>query len=492
MKRSSRITIGLSAAALVAAQFASAGQAPGSQSDPDIPVSHHDRVYAAEQFSNTVSVIDPADNKLLGLIRLGDPSPANFSPLYKGQLLVHGMGFSPDHHTIAVVSIGSNSVSFIDTQTNAVKHVTYVGRSPHEAFFTPDGKEVWVTVRGENYVAVLDGNTYEEKARITVPAGPGMQIFSPDGKYGYVCSSFNPETEVVSVADHKIVGTVRQASPFCPDLAATPDGKQVWFTLKDTGKVQVFDARPPFALISTLDTGPITNHVNIVHNANGTFAYVTVGGLNVVKVFQTDNFSQVATIPVGNLPHGLWPSGDGSRIYVGLENADAMTAIDTLTNKVIATVPIGQAPQAVTYVPNAVPEGDGTQNLQALGLAGQSVHIALVPVGSNKTADAASAPTTVALFDQGLVQVLQAAVTGLQPKQPYVLGLADKPDGSGDMQVLANFVSNPAGSAIVNALGQIRQLVTPGVSTAGDKRRYLVVAPLVAGKPGAPVQVQSL
>src|SRR6266702_1680699 len=129
-----------------------------------------------------------------------------------------------------------------------------VGRSPHEAFFTPDGKEGWVTVRGENYVAVLDGNTYEEKTRITVPAGPGMQIFSPDGKYGYVCSSFNPEIEVVSVADHKIVGMVQQASPFCPDLAATPDGKQVWFTLKDTGKVQVFDARPPFALIRTLDT----------------------------------------------------------------------------------------------------------------------------------------------------------------------------------------------------------------------------------------------
>ena len=138
MNRQSRITIALSAAMLVAAQFAWAGQAPGSQSDPDIAVSHHDRVYAAEQFSNTVSVIDPADNKLLGLIRLGDPSPGNFSPLYKGQLLVHGMGYSPDHHTIAVVSIGSNSVSFIDTQTNAVKHVTYVGRSPHEAFFTPD------------------------------------------------------------------------------------------------------------------------------------------------------------------------------------------------------------------------------------------------------------------------------------------------------------------------------------------------------------------
>jgi YVTN family beta-propeller protein len=93
-------------------------------------------------------VIDPADNKLLGVIRLGDPTPANLSPLYKGQLLVHGMGFSPDHRTLAVISIGSNSVTFIDTATNAIKHVTYVGRSPHEAFFTPDGKEVWVSVRG--------------------------------------------------------------------------------------------------------------------------------------------------------------------------------------------------------------------------------------------------------------------------------------------------------------------------------------------------------
>src|SRR6201994_5028389 len=124
---------------------ARAGQAPPPASAPDIPISHRDRVYAAEQFSNTVSVTDAADNTLLGVIRLGDPAPGNLSPLYRGQLLVHGLGFSPDHRTLVVVSIGSNSVTFIDTNTNAVKHITYVGRSPHEAFFTPDGSEVWVT-----------------------------------------------------------------------------------------------------------------------------------------------------------------------------------------------------------------------------------------------------------------------------------------------------------------------------------------------------------
>ncbi len=374
----------LCASLALVTSFAQAGQAPGAAASADIPVSHRDRVYAAEQFSNTVSVTDPVDNRLLGVIRLGDPSPGNFSPLYRGQVLVHGMGFSPDHRTLAVVSIGSNSVSFIDTATNAVKHTTYVGRSPHEAFFTPDGREVWVTVRGENYVSVLDAATFEEKTRIVTPGGPSMQIFSPDGKYGYVCSSFNPETVVIDTATKQIVGRVKQESPFCPNIAATPDGKQVWFTLKDIGRTMVFDAKPPFAVIKSFDTGPITNHVNFATTKKGSFAYVTIGGLNQVKVFRTDDFSQVATIPVGKLPHGVWPSGDGSRIYVGLENADALAAIDTATNKVVGEVPIGQAPQAIAYVSNAVPEGDGLQGLQPLGVAGQAAHLTLAAVQGDK------------------------------------------------------------------------------------------------------------
>ena len=488
MKRS-LLVLGFLASVCLAGQTAAwAGQAPGAASDPDIPVSNRDRVYSAEQFSNTVSVTDPVDNKLVGVIRLGDPQPGNFSPLYKGQVLVHGMGFSPDHKAIAVVSIGSNSVTFIDTATNAVKHTTYMGRSPHEAFFTPDGKEVWVTVRGEDYISVLDGQSFEEKSRIKVPAGPGMQIFSPDGKYGYVCSSFNPETVVITVDDHQIVGHVKQDSPFCPNIAATPDGKQVWFTLKDVGRTMVFDAQPPFSMLKSIDTGPITNHVNFAHNANGTFAYVTVGGLNEVKVFRTDDFSQVATIPVGELPHGVWPSGDGSRVYVGLENADGMAAIDTKTNRLIATSPVGLAPQAITYVPNAVPDGDGTQGLQQLGVAGQAAHLSLGAVEGRKSARSEDkAPTSVSLFDQGLIQVLQASVTGLEPKQPYVLALAPERSGEGPLEPLAAFMTNPAGSAIVNANGAIRQVVH---GEDHIQRRYLVIAKGRADKPGPVVQVQ--
>lgn len=480
----------ITAAAVLAliASLAHAGQSPGALSAPDIPISHRDRIYAAEQFSNTVSVTDPVDNKLVGVIRLGDPSPGNFSPLYHGQVLVHGMGFSPDHKTIAVVSIGSNSVTFIDTATNAVKHTTYVGRAPHEAFYTPDGKAVWVTVRGENYVSVIDAATFEETSRIVTPGGPGMQIFSPDGKYGYVCSSFNPDTVVVDVATRAIVGHVKQDSPFCPDIAATPDGKQVWMTLKDVGRTMVFDARPPFAVIKSWDTGPITNHVNFAHTKAGTFAYVTVGGLNQVQVYRTDDLSLVTTIPVGKLPHGVWPSGDGTRLYVGLENADALAAIDTATNTVIATVPIGQAPQAINYVANAVPEGAVTQGLQALGVAGQTAHFELLARMDDRAVASANAPTSVSLFDQGLLQVLQASATGLKPKTGYVIELVAQADGGGAAESLAQFMTNPAGSAIVNAIGPIRQIVQSGADT---ERRYLAIAPVADGKTGMPVQVQA-
>ena len=172
---------------------------------------------------------------------------------------------------------------------------------------------------------------------------------------------------------------ITQASPFCPNIAVSPENDEVWITLKDVGKVQVFSAKPPFAQIAVLETGPITNHVNFANNRNGKFAYVTVGGLNQVKVYRRRGSRPefVTTIPVGPLPHGVWPSGDGTRVYVALENGGAVQAIDTMENRVIAQIPIGQTAQALVYVPNAVPDGSGTQNLLPLGEAAETTKLQL-------------------------------------------------------------------------------------------------------------------
>jgi hypothetical protein len=312
-----------------------------------------------------------------------------------------------------------------------------------------------------------------------------MAIFRPDGKYGFVCSSFTPATKVIEVKTHRIVATVPQASPFCPNIAATPDGKQVWFTLKDVGKTQVFNAEPPFNVISTLDTGPITNHVNLVRNQNGQFAYVTVGGENVVKVYTTTNTPKlVTTIPVGDLPHGLWPSGDGTRIYVALENGTGMTAIDTLTNQVIATTPGGQSSQALVYIPNAVPQGDGLANLEPLGDSGLAAHVVMGAPGSSPE----QSVTTVSINNQGLIDLVEAAVTGLQSKQTYQLVLVQHATSPyGEIQPLETFQTNPAGAAVVNTVGPIKRIVA---DDSEMQRRYLAIVPFKNGNQGMPVQIQ--
>src|ERR1700724_2650977 len=78
-----------------------AGQVPHLAESADIPISPHDRAYTADQTSNTVSIYDHSSNRLLGGLRLGDVTPQNLSPLYRGQLLVHARGFSFDPKTPA-------------------------------------------------------------------------------------------------------------------------------------------------------------------------------------------------------------------------------------------------------------------------------------------------------------------------------------------------------------------------------------------------------
>ena len=156
----------LAASLLAAPMAAGAGQAPAPASAADIPVSHHDRVYAAEQYSNTVSVTDPADNKLLGVIRLGEPQPKNFSPLYRGQVLVHGLGFSPDHRTLYVAD---------SAVTEGPHHPSHI-----RAFRVADDGTLWLNL-GDSYTAYngnrgaspsISGNN--EHKYVDLPTGSGL------------------------------------------------------------------------------------------------------------------------------------------------------------------------------------------------------------------------------------------------------------------------------------------------------------------------------
>jgi YVTN family beta-propeller protein len=413
--------------------------------------SERDRVYTADQNSNTVSVIDPVSNTLLGQIRLGNARPEILSPLYKGEINVHGLGFSPDHNTLIAVSTVTNSATFIDTTTNKVKGVAYVGRNPHEGFFTPDGKEAWIVVRGEDYLAVIDPSTFKEISRIRTTSGPGMVIFSKDRKLAFAANSFNAVVEVIDIVKREVIKKIPVVSPFSPFIQVTPDGSEVWLTHKDVGKVTRVDTKS-LEVIGVIDTGFITNHLAFGQSAIGTLAYVTVGGENAVKVFTMETTPKlVKTISVGALPHGIWASGDGSRIYVGLENGDAVDVIDSAKNEVVARIPVGQAPQALVYVPDAVKDGDGKANLVPRPHTPENVNIALKAPGN-------PGEGFIVSRNLGLIDIFEINIFKLKPDTIYRVYLDEQ------KEAIAALKTNPNGMAAVATVGPVR-----GISPTGDK-----------------------
>ncbi|WP_150122337.1 YncE family protein, partial [Sulfitobacter sp. HI0129] len=145
---------------------------PGAQA-----IAAGDRVYTADQSSNTVTVISPAEEKVLGTITLGAQRiEKNMAPVDQHEENVHGLGFARDGSAVSVVSVSSNAVQVLDPATNKVQTTAYVGRSPHEAFVSPDGKTVWAAIRGEGYVSVIDRETGEVQDRITTASGPSKVV----------------------------------------------------------------------------------------------------------------------------------------------------------------------------------------------------------------------------------------------------------------------------------------------------------------------------
>jgi hypothetical protein len=54
------------------------------------------------------------------------------------------------------------------------------------------------------------------------------------------------------------------------------------------------------------------------------------------------------------------------------------------------------------------------------------MHLTLMALAWDGMTQQKRAPTSVSLFDQGLLQVLQASATSLEPKQSYVLALRER------------------------------------------------------------------
>lgn len=333
----------------------------------NIDMTDHDRIYSIGASPQAISVTDPANDTFLGSIRL-DHEGMGAGGAMPSTSVPNSFGYAPNGRTLAIASSSSRSVTFLDTRSNSVVQTTAFEGSPAGAAYTPNGKEVWIPVVGGRYLSVLSAKGFAEIARVPTPTEPGPTVLSNNGRYAFVCSRSGSGADglaaVIDVGKRSVVGSVPGGGYPCSSIAASPDGTQVWLTSREAGRVFAFSAKPPFTALRSIDTGPGTSHVNFVSNPDGQFAYVTIERLNAVKIFDTRSFGKVATIRVGSSPSGVWPSGDGRRMFVGLNGESALAVIDTVSMRYIDLIKVEGGAQTVAYVPAAVRSVRENPNLE--------------------------------------------------------------------------------------------------------------------------------
>jgi DNA-binding beta-propeller fold protein YncE len=265
---------------------------------------HLSRVYSPNLTTGKVDVIDPETFKVIESLN-AIPSPQHIVPSWDLQTLWVSGDIS--------YRGGHADVMPIDPKTGQLGKAIEVPDS-YNMYFTPDGKSAIVVAEAMRRLEFRDPHTMELQGYIATPKCPGINHadFSPDGSYAIFTCEYDNALAKIDLVHHTLVETLPLTPGHMPqDIRVAPGGK---------------------------------------------FFYVADMLGDGVLVIDGDSFGQVSFIQTGVGAHGLYPSRDGTKLYVtnrgthnlaGQKNgAGSVSVIDFATRKVMATwtVPGGGSP----------------------------------------------------------------------------------------------------------------------------------------------------
>jgi YVTN family beta-propeller protein len=284
--------------------------------------------YITNQGSDTVSVIDTANNTVAVTVPVGSGP--------------YGVAVSPDGTKAYVTNSASNNVSVIDIANNTVTSTADVGNGPSGVAVNSNGTRIYVTNSVSNNVSVIDTANNTVTATIVVGTNPRGVAVSPDGSKVYVTNYGSSNVSVIDTATNAVTFTV-PAGNYPEGIAVNPDGTKVYVVNSWNNTISVVDTANN-TVTATIDVGNAPCGVAVI--PDGTKAYVTNEKSNTVSVIETAKNTVTATVKVGKSPAGVAVTADGAKVYAANRGSNTVSVIDTTTNKVTTTVNVGSTPVA--------------------------------------------------------------------------------------------------------------------------------------------------
>lgn len=273
---------------------------------------------------------------------------------------------------------------------------------------------------GSGYGISLDRSdiNYQNSTINLIDNAQVVQTVLPNGQFGALV-----HVELTFYGDGRIVGKVES------DGVVTPLSFPPRAIMSNGRNVALQRGLPDSRVAPGQQIKPTIDNFFISRPCSRYFAYIANGSPNTVSVIDTSTNQVVSTIPVGNVPYAVAVNPTGTRVYVANTGDTSVSVIDAVHRRVIATVEVGLGPRGISLSPSgdrAYVVVTGTNSLVAfdtatfasLGVApvsgGHSV--AVSPDGSKAyVSNNVDYATTVTVVDTASMTVTGVLPVGVSP-----------------------------------------------------------------------------
>jgi YVTN family beta-propeller protein len=309
------------------------------------------RIYVPNRQGNDVTVIDPATMKVVDRFAVGI-NPQHVVPSWdlKTLWVTNNAEGRPD-----------GSLTPIDPATGKPGKTIMV-EDPYNMYFTPDGKSAIVVAEALKRLDFRDPHTMAMQYSIEVPQCRGINHadFSIDGRIAIFTCEFQGSLARIDLANRKVLGYLKLSRGGMPqDIRSSPDGSLFFVADMKAGGVFVVDGAT-FTETAFIKTG-IGTH-GLYPSRDGTKLYVAnrgtshvfgpprgKGSVSVID-FATRQIVATWTIPGGGSPDMGNVSIDGKVLWLSGRFDNLVYAIDTTSGEV-RSIRVGKEPHGLTVWP---------------------------------------------------------------------------------------------------------------------------------------------
>jgi len=309
------------------------------------------RVYVPNLQSNDVTVIDPATLKVVDRFSVG-VNPQHVVPSW--DLTTLWVTNNAEHRT-------DGTLTPIDPLTGKPGPEVAVD-DPYNMYFTPDGRSAIVVAEALKRLDFRDPKTMALQSSLAAPGCAGINHgdYSIDGRYLIMTCEYQGRLVKIDWINRKVLGYLKLSGGGIPqDIRVSPDGKIFYVAELRRGGVYLIDG-DAFKEVGFLKTGVGTH--GLYPSRDGTKLYVAnrgssqIGGKPrgpgsvAVIDFATRKVVTTWPIPKGGSPDMGNVSADGKRLWLSGRYDNVVYVIDTTTGEVV-TIPVGKEPHGLTVWP---------------------------------------------------------------------------------------------------------------------------------------------